>query len=39
MSHKFISLGSWCGTAASFKKTESLPFDSVRSTIKGVIDC
>lgn len=38
----FISIGGWCGTKIAFKDLidePSLPFDSVRSSIEGIIDC
>jgi hypothetical protein len=40
----FISLGGWCGTMITLKELglfdePSLPFDSVRSSLEGVIDC
>ena len=40
----FISIGSWCGTKIALKELElfngpSLPFDSVRTSIEGIIDC
>jgi hypothetical protein len=40
----YISLGGWCGTKIALKdlglfNEQSLPFDSVRSSIEGVIDC
>jgi hypothetical protein len=40
----FISIGSWCGPKIALKalglfNEPSLPFDSVRSSIEGVIDC
>lgn len=40
----FISIGGWCGTKIALKELDmfnepSLPFDSVRSTMEGVIDC
>jgi hypothetical protein len=40
----FISIGGWCGTKIALKELNmfnepSLPFDSVRSSMKGVIDC
>jgi len=40
---KYISLGGWCGTAIALKynnlREEALPFDNIRSTFIGVIDC
>jgi hypothetical protein len=40
----FISIGGWCGTKIALKDLglfdePSLPFDSVRSSIEGIIDC
>ena len=40
----FISLGGWCGTKIALKQLNlfdeaSLPFDDVRSSIEGIIDC
>ena len=40
----FISIGSWCGTKIALKDLDlfnepSLPFDSVRTSIEGIIDC
>jgi len=40
----FISIGGWCGTKISLKdlglfNEKSLPFDDVRSSIQGIIDC
>jgi hypothetical protein len=40
----FISIGGWCGTKIALKELNmfnehSLPFDSVRSSMEGVIDC
>lgn len=40
----FISIGGWCGTKIALKdlglfNEESLPFDSVRTSIEGIIDC
>ena len=40
----FISIGGWCGTKIALKDSglfnaPSLPFDSVRSSIEGIIDC
>jgi hypothetical protein len=40
----FISIGGWCGTKIALKELglfnePSLPFDSVRSSIEGIIDC
>lgn len=40
----FICIGGWCGTKIALKdlglfNEESLPFDSVRSSIEGIIDC
>ena len=40
----FISLGGWCGTKVAiselgFSNEPSLPFDSVRTSIEGIIDC
>ena len=40
----FISIGGWCGTKIALKdlglfNEPSLPFDSVRSSIEGIIDC
>ena len=40
----FISIGGWCGTKIALKdlglfNEPSLPFDSVRSSIEGVINC
>jgi hypothetical protein len=43
MSLKYISLGGWCGTTIAFERlgsrTEALPFDYVRSTFSGAIEC
>jgi hypothetical protein len=40
---EFISLGGWCGTKIALQKNkyfrESYPFDYVRSSLLGVIDC
>jgi mRNA-degrading endonuclease HigB of HigAB toxin-antitoxin module len=40
---KFISLGGWCGTTMSLRRNslykEALPFDHIRSTFIGIIDC
>lgn len=40
----FISIGGWCGTKIALKDLglfdePSLPFDSVRTSIEGIIDC
>ena len=40
----FISIGGWCGTKIALKDSglfnePSLPFDSVRTSIEGIIDC
>jgi hypothetical protein len=40
----FISIGGWCGTKIALKdlglfNEPSLPFDSVRTSMEGVIDC
>ena len=39
----FISIGGWCGTKISLKDlclfNEPLPFDSVKTSIEGIIDC
>ena len=40
----FISIGGWCGTKIALKdlglfNEPSLPFDDVRSSIEGIIDC
>jgi hypothetical protein len=40
----FISIGGWCGTKIALKdlglfNEASLPFDSVRTSIDGIIDC
>ena len=40
----FISIGGWCGTKVALTKLglfdePSLPFDSVRTSIEGIIDC
>jgi len=40
----FISIGGWCGTKIALKDSglfnePSLPFDSVRTTLEGIIDC
>ena len=40
----FISIGGWCGTKVALKDSglfnePSLPFDSVRTSIEGIIDC
>jgi len=44
MTTNFISIGGWCGTKIALKDLglfdePSLPFDSVRSSIEGIIDC
>lgn len=44
MSYNYISLGGWCGTKIALKDLglfdrPSLPFDSVRCSIEGVINC
>jgi len=40
---KFISIGGWCGTTISLRSNniyeESYPFDYIRSTFTGIIDC
>ena len=40
----FISIGGWCGTKIALKdlglfNEPSLPFDSVRTSIEGILDC
>ena len=40
----FISIGGWCGTKVALKdlglfNEPSLPFDSVKTSIEGIIDC
>ena len=40
----FICIGGWCGTKIALKdlglfNEPSLPFDSVRTSIEGIIDC
>ena len=40
----YISIGGWCGTKIALKdlglfNEPSLPFDSVRTSIEGIIDC
>ena len=40
----FISIGGWCGPKIALKdlglfNEPSLPFDSVRTSIEGIIDC
>ena len=40
----FISIGGWCGTKIALKdlglfNEPSLPFDSVRTSMEGIIDC
>ncbi len=40
----FISIGGWCGTKIAIKEfgiinEASLPFDNVRSSMEGIIDC
>jgi len=40
----FISIGGWCGTKIALRDLDlfnepSLPFDSVRTSIEGIIDC
>ena len=40
----FISIGGWCGTKIALRdlglfNEQSLPFDDVRSSIEGIIDC
>jgi hypothetical protein len=40
----FISIGGWCGTKIALKdlglfNEQSLPFDGVRTSIEGIIDC
>jgi hypothetical protein len=41
--HKFISIGGWCGTTISLRGNnlyeQALPFDNIRSTFAGIIDC
>ena len=43
MNINFISLGGWCGTKIALKDLDylepSFPFDYVRSSIEGIIDC
>lgn len=43
MSRKMISLGGWCAPAMALEKrglrVEALPFDYIRITFQGVIDC
>jgi len=40
---KFISIGGWCGTTTSLRANnlynEAYPFDHIRSTFEGVINC
>ena len=40
---KFISIGGWCGTTISLRENnlynEAYPFDHIRSTFEGVINC
>ena len=40
---KFISIGGWCGTTMSLRENnlynEAYPFDYIRSTFEGVINC
>ena len=40
---KFISIGGWCGTTISLRGNslydEAYPFDHIRSTFQGIIDC
>lgn len=40
---RFVSIGGWCGTTISLRANdmygESLPFDHIRSTFDGIIDC
>lgn len=40
---EFISLGGWCGNKIGLKQIgyeeATLPFDYVRSSIEGIIDC
>lgn len=40
---KYISIGGWCGTTMSLRGNgmydEAYPFDHIRSTFKGIIDC
>ena len=40
---KFISIGGWCGTTISLRGNslynEAYPFDHIRSTFEGIIDC
>lgn len=40
---KYISLGGWCGTTISLRGNglygEAYPFDHVRSTFAGIVDC
>ena len=41
MKNNIISLGGWCGPrmALGINPIGSLPFDNVRSTFKGILDC
>jgi hypothetical protein len=45
MKTRYISLGSWCGTAWSLRQNalndcdKQLPFDFIRSRFDGIIDC
>ena len=43
MNIKFVSLGGWCGTTMALRKNklydEALPFDHIRSSFSGIIDC
>ncbi len=43
MNIKFVSLGGWCGTTMALRKNnlygEALPFDYIRSSFVGIIDC
>ena len=40
---KYISLGGWCGTTMSLRGNklynDAYPFDHVRSTFNGIVDC
>ncbi len=41
--YKFISIGGWCGSTIGLRGNklydQALPFDHVRSTFEGIIDC
>ena len=39
----YVSLGGWCGTTIALRGnklySEALPFDNIRSTFIGIIEC